>query len=99
MRRSLLGLVALCVGLSLATTVSAYKSKKDFEGGTISGIVKFQGAPPPRKTLEVNKNKDICGKNPIQDDSLVVGSNGGVQWAVARLVGIESGKKWKKKRY
>ena len=99
MRRSLLGMAVLFLALSLATTVSAYKSKKGFEGGAISGMVKFQGGPPPRKTLEVNKNKDVCGKNPVQDESLVVGSNGGVQWAVARLVGIESGKKWRKKTW
>jgi len=99
MRRSVLGLMVLGVGLSLATTASAYKYKKGFEGGAISGVVKFDGQAPSPKNLVVNKNKDVCAKSPIQDESLVVGSEGGVRWAVARLIDIESGKKWSKKTW
>ncbi len=97
MRRSLVGLIALGLSVTLVAPVLAYKSKKGFEGGTISGVVKFDGTAPAPKNLEVNKNKEVCGKKPIIDESLEVGEGGGIRWAVARLIDIKSGKKWSKK--
>ena len=97
MRRSLIGLIALGLSVALVAPASAYKSKKGIEGGTIAGVVKFDGTPPAPMKLEVNKNPEVCGKKPIFDESLVVGEDGGIRWAVARLIDIKSGKKWSKK--
>ena len=97
MRRSLIGLIALGLSVALVAPASAYKSKKGIEGGTIAGVVKFDGTPPAPMKLEVNKNTEVCGKKPILDESLVVGEGGGIRWAVARLIDVKSGKKWRKK--
>jgi plastocyanin len=62
--------------------------------GSISGVIKFDGAAPERKVFSVNKDKKVCGKNPITDDSLVV-KDGGVSWAVVSIKGAKGGK-WSK---
>ena len=62
-------------------------------GGTISGIVKFDGTPPSPKEIPPTKDKKVCGKAPIYDQSLVVdkGTNG-IQWAVVSVKGAKG--KW-----
>ena len=78
---------------ALVVPVSAYKESGVKGGGSISGTIKFDGAVPDLKKLSVNKDKKVCGKKPIHDESLVV-KDGGVQWAVVSLKGVKSGKKW-----
>ncbi|MBI2881421.1 MAG: carboxypeptidase regulatory-like domain-containing protein [Candidatus Tectomicrobia bacterium] len=94
MRKTAAALIVVGLSLALAVPASAYKEKKGFEGGTIAGVVKFEGTPPAAKNVTVNKNQDVCGKKPIPEQSLVVGQGGGVRWAVARLVDVDSGKAW-----
>ncbi len=62
-------------------------------GGTIGGVVKFAGTPPSPKEVPPTKDKEVCGKAPIFDESLVVdkGTNG-VQWAVVSVEGATG--KW-----
>jgi len=62
--------------------------------GSISGVIKFDGTAPERKALSVNKDKKVCGKNPITEDSLVV-KDGGVSWAVVSIKDAKGGK-WSK---
>lgn len=99
MRTRMTGWIALGLCFALVAPASAYETKKGFEGGTISGVVKFEGEAPAPKQIEVTKNKEVCAKEPIQDETLVVGDGGGIQWAVARLLDVKSGKKWGKETW
>jgi hypothetical protein len=47
--------------------------------GTLRGTFKFVGTPPAPRNLDANKDTEVCGKHgPIKDNSLVVGSDGGI---------------------
>lgn len=62
-------------------------------GGTITGVVKFAGTPPPIKEIPPTKDKRVCGKAPIYDQSLVVDKGTkGIQWAVVSVQGAKG--KW-----
>ncbi|MAE05802.1 MAG: hypothetical protein CMH76_05660 [Nitrospinae bacterium] len=74
--------VFAAVGLALAGSAFA---------GSVSGTIRFSGKAPAPKVLSVNKDKKVCGKNKITDDSLVV-KNGGVSWAVVSIKGAKGGK-------
>ena len=86
---------AMCLSIAFAGSANAYKEGKVSGGGSISGAIKFEGTAPKPKTFSVNKDKKVCGKKPITDDSLLV-KDGGVVWAVVSLKGVKSGKKWSK---
>ena len=67
MRRSGLLLAALVVrvGASVAYEVGAVTN-----GGTIAGVVSYDGVPPPGRTLTVTKDQEVCGKDQA-DERLV----------------------------
>ncbi len=79
-----LKIAAVFATVSLALAGSAF-------AGSVSGTIKFSGKAPAPKVLSVNKDKKVCGKNKITDDSLVV-KNGGVSWAVVSIKGAKGGK-------
>ena len=62
------------------------------QGGTIVGVVKFDGERPKRKKLKVTTDAEHCGKKPIPNDDLVVSKELGVRWVVASIKKISSGK-------
>ncbi|MEE9276023.1 MAG: carboxypeptidase regulatory-like domain-containing protein [bacterium] len=76
-----------------AAPASAYKAGEVKGGGSISGVIKFDGEAPKPKKFSVNKDKKVCGKKDIFSETLSV-KDGGVQWAVVSLKGVESGKEW-----
>jgi plastocyanin len=83
------------LGLVLAGSVAsvrAYEGGPVENGGSISGAVKFKGTPPPRKELEVNKDKEVCAVSPKLSRDLVVAADGGIQYAVVSIAGIAKGK-------
>ncbi len=84
---------AAALTLAVAGPASAYKEGKVAGGGTIAGTIKFDGQAPAPKQLSVNKDKEVCGKNPIHDESLVV-KGGGVVQAVVSVKGVKAGKPW-----
>ncbi|MFQ5848851.1 MAG: carboxypeptidase regulatory-like domain-containing protein [Candidatus Methylomirabilales bacterium] len=62
-------------------------------GGTITGAVKFVGNPPPLKKIPPTKDKRVCGKAPIYDESLMVDKGTkGIKWAVVTVQGAKG--KW-----
>ncbi len=79
-----LKLAAAAAAVSLALAGSAF-------AGSVSGTIKFGGKAVAPKVFSVNKDKKVCGKNPITDDSLVV-KNGGVSWVVITIKGAKGGK-------
>jgi plastocyanin len=75
-----------------ATSMAAYQGGDVKDGGTISGTVKFKGTAPAPQKLDVSKDKEVCGKSPKVDQSLVV-NNGNLANAVVTITDIKKGKK------
>src|SRR3970040_2517509 len=70
----------------------AYEGGAVTDGGTITGVLKFKGAPPAPKKLEVTKDKEVCAKSAKNDPSLIV-SGGNLVNAVVSITDIKKGKK------
>jgi plastocyanin len=75
-----------------ASGLAAYQGGDVKDGGTISGTVKFKGTAPAPKKLDVSKDKEVCGKSPKMDPSLIV-NNGNLANAVVTITDIKKGKK------
>lgn len=78
--------------LTWAVAAYAYEGGAVANGGSISGQVKVQGTVAPPKTLEVTKDKEVCGQHELKDEELLVSSGGGLENAVVSIVGIAKGK-------
>src|ERR687898_2119113 len=74
------------------SSMAQYKAGDVKDGGSISGTVKYKGSAPAPKKLDVSKDKEVCGKTPKVDQSLVV-NNGNLANAVVTITDIKSGKK------
>jgi plastocyanin len=62
-------------------------------GGTVAGVVKFAGDAPAPKEVPPTKDKEVCAKAPIYDESLVVDkATKGIRWAVVSVQGAQG--KW-----
>ena len=71
---TILTLLIACVYVTTATAAggdeeveslvfpASYKAMSVSNGGTISGMVKFDGAAPEMKKLEITKDAQVCGK-------------------------------------
>ena len=62
------------------------------DGGVLSGRITYAGDPPAKKKLDITKDKEVCGKTEIYDESLVVGSDKGIKNAVVTVLGAKGGK-------
>ncbi|MBI3785310.1 MAG: hypothetical protein HY270_18110 [Deltaproteobacteria bacterium] len=91
MNRKAVAMTVAALGF-VVSPAFAYEGGAVSDGGTISGTVKFQGAPPARKELEVTKDKEVCGKTQKMSRDLVVSSGGGLQYAVVSITNIQKGK-------
>ncbi|MBI4537367.1 MAG: hypothetical protein HY712_05365 [candidate division NC10 bacterium] len=60
--------------------------------GSLSGRMTYAENPPPKKKLDVTKDKEVCGKSEIYDEALVVGPDKGLKNAVVTVVGVKGGK-------
>jgi len=84
--------VAACAGALSTAGAWAYEGGAVSDGGTIKGTVKFTGTPPAREVLEVNKDKEVCAVGVKKSNDLVVGADGGIEFAVVSLTNITKGK-------
>src|SRR5262245_60994548 len=83
-----IGMLGWCTG-----TAFAYDGAPVTGGDTITGMVKFQGAPPAHKALEVTKDKEVCAAHgELKAEDLLVGSGGGIENAVVSITNISKGK-------
>jgi plastocyanin len=87
-----MALAATLLLAALAAPGLAYEGGPVADGGTISGAVKFTGQAPAPKKLDITKDKEVCGVKEHFDESLVVGSGGGLQNAVVSITSISKGK-------
>ena len=72
--------------------LAAYQGGDVKDGGSISGTVKFKGTAPTPKKLDISKDKEVCGKTPKTDPTLIV-DNGNLVNAVITITDIQKGKK------
>lgn len=78
--------------LMVPVSAFAYEGGAVTNGGSIAGVIKFKGAAPAPKKLDVNKDKEVCAKTPKNDPSLIVAGDKLVN-AVVYLTDIKKGKK------
>ena len=77
----------------IAVSASTAYLGTDFHGGsTISGKITYNGQPPPRAKLSISMDRQYCGSS-REDDSWLVGADGGVKNVVVFLTDIATGKK------
>lgn len=79
-RRQFVGRTAAAAGVAAAglgfpTIVKAAQQK----WGDLKGRFVYDGKPPERKKLTVDKDVECCGKFDIRDESLMVGQDGALQ--------------------
>jgi plastocyanin len=92
MRRKLVRAgVVLAAITCLAGSTAAYEVIAVTDGGTLSGTVKFDGAPPAPAKLTPSKDPEVCGKEKASPE-LVVGPGGGIANVVV-VVKAAKGKK------
>jgi plastocyanin len=89
---ALMGILFFGLLLFNPSILSAYENEAVTNGGTILGVVKFKGTPPPVKKLQITKDEEVCGKTAKTDPSLIV-SQAGVSNAVVYIADIQKGKK------
>jgi plastocyanin len=82
---------ALGAVLLQAAAAYPYETMPVVNGGTISGIIRYDGVAPKPARLEISKDKDVCGARPLYDQSLVVGVGGGLANAVVTITDIARG--------
>jgi len=66
--------VTMPVALNPATT-----------GGTIQGVVLFDGPPPPVKTFHPNKDAEVCGTSEREAQDVLLGPNSGIKNVVVSV--------------
>jgi len=76
---------ALITAFFMATAVGAGAMTARADGGSITGTVKFDGSAPKPKSVEISKDKEVCGLKPHFEEDLIVGSDGGIANAVVYI--------------
>ena len=86
--------LTLLILMSAAVLFGQYTPGSVSGGGTISGIVVYDGKPPVMKALKIEKDAKVCAVHTKYKEDLVVGSKGGLKNVVVYIDGIKSGKAW-----
>ena len=74
----------------------SYTTSGVSNGGTISGVVKFEGDVPEMKVLEITKDQAVCGATDKYDEALVVGEGNALKNTIVYLIDISQGKDFDK---
>jgi plastocyanin len=74
----------------LILAAAAFLAAAPAGAGTVVGQVVFTGRPPAPATLEVPKDREVCGER-APAEALVLGPGGGVRYAVVWIAGPDSG--------
>jgi hypothetical protein len=62
------------------------------DGGTISGVATFSGAPPVARVIQVTKDNAVLGFDTLPDESLIVSADGKIANVVVFIQEITQGK-------
>jgi hypothetical protein len=77
--------------LALTAFACGYQAEEVHDGGSISGVVKYEGAAPAPAQIAITKDRDVCGTAPVFEQSLIVGPNRGIANAVVTITDIIKG--------
>lgn len=77
-RRRFLAQTAVAGALASGFPAFGSAAPDEAQWGDLKGRFIYDGTPPERKKLKVDKDMDCCGKFDIRDESLMVGSGGGL---------------------
>lgn len=77
-RRLLLGSAAFAGGTALGFAVPHVLLAASGDWGDLVGRIVYDGTPPERPRLKVDKDVDCCGKFDIRDEQIMVGPAGGL---------------------
>jgi plastocyanin len=75
---------------TLPAALQAYDEIAVKDGATIRGSVRLEGAAPKLAPLQITKYKEVC--KDVPNESLMIGPNRGVRYAIITLEGIGKGK-------
>ncbi len=89
---AILSIGIIAVLMTMPLPIAAYEGGAVSNGGSIGGTIRFKGAVPPAKKLDVNKDKEVCAKTAKSDPSLIVAGDKLVN-AVVHLPDIKKGKR------
>lgn len=91
----MLVVLTAALAVQVCAAQSAYRVITVSDGGTIKGMVKWQGALPHLTPSEINKDPQVCdplGEKHRDLERLLVSPNGGVANTVVFLKNVTSGK-------
>ncbi len=74
----------------------SYTASSVSNGGTINGVVKFEGDVPEMKMLEITKDQAVCGATEKYDEAVVVGEGNALKNTIVYLIDISQGKDFDK---
>ena len=84
--------VLLAAAWGMPAAAPAYEVAPVPDGGSLTGSVRFAGAPPRLDPIPVRKNQDVCGQS-VPNEALVLGPERGVRGSVVLVEGVPRGKK------
>src|SRR3990172_2662461 len=82
--------VAVLLAPFASAPAAAYEAIAVANGATIRGTVKVQGQLPKLAPLQISKYKEVC--RDVPNETLIVGPNQGLRYAVVTIEGIAKGK-------
>jgi len=90
-RRFVTGTAAAAGGLTAGLHLPSMVAAAATGWGDLMGRFLYDGTPPERRKLTVDKDVECCGKFDIRDESLMVGPDGGVAniYVYVRSRGVE----------
>ena len=94
-RRRFIGMLVCAATLCVAARPAAagkYKAGEVTDGGTIVGVVNWDGPIPKPSTLKVTGPDAPCHVKPIENEEIVVSDDAKVRWVVAYIKKIDHGK-------
>lgn len=80
------------MGKEEMTAPTGYQAMAVTDGGTITGMVTYDGAMPEKTKIEVTKDVSVCGKTTHYKEDVVVGENKGLANVVVKITNINKGK-------
>jgi plastocyanin len=86
----MLSFATVLASLVLAFPLAAYDEITVSNGAVLRGSVRVDGKPPALPAMQISKYKEVC--KDVPNESLLVGPNQGLRYAVVTLEGIGRGK-------
>ncbi len=83
---------SLCLSFFSGSAYAQYSVAPVTDGGSIVGVVTYEGDAPAPKKIQVTKDVAICSKTAKYEESLLVDEKGGIANVVVSITKIARGK-------